>query len=157
MILSLFQPDVVLNGLTSSTLPYLWAVRIRAFAHFFSLSTAISERYPGKDFGNDRNRSSVTTTMVVDNTAYISTSLKGIGSYVYDPRPKDHREDTKMSIRDPDDVCKRPVLDGLVRCQEKSIDVKTRKQVNKQVHQYQAKCGKLFLTDTWCLYKTDLQ
>lgn len=86
--------------------------------------------------------------MVVDNTAYISTSLKGIGSYVYDPRPKDHREDTKMSIRDPDDVCKRPVLDGLVRCQEKSIDVKTRKQVNKQVHQYQAKCGKLFLTDT---------
>ena len=70
----------------------------------------------------------VTTTMIVDNTAYISTSLKGKGSYIYDPA---------LSLVKNNHPCEGPVLDGLRRCQEQSLDVagKTR------IHRRSAKCG----------------
>lgn len=67
--------------------------------------------------------------MVVDNTAYISTSLRGKGSYIYDPA---------LSAIKSNHQYEGPVLEGLRRCQERSIDVdgKTR------IHRKSAKCGK---------------
>ena len=73
-------------------------------------------------------RPRVTTTMVVDNTAYISTSLKGKGSYIYD---------LSLSAVKNNHPCEGPVLDGLRRCQQTSIDVEGR----TQLHRTQAKCG----------------
>lgn len=73
-------------------------------------------------------RPSVTTTMIVDNTAYISTSLKGKGSYIYDPA---------LSLIKNNHPCEGPVLDGLRSCQERSLDVAG----NTRIHRRQAHCG----------------
>jgi hypothetical protein len=108
--------------------------------HILDMAFVAHEKFRSqfaKDLGEGRyknptlklaDRPSVTTTMVVDNTAYISTSLKGKGSYIYDPAL------TAVKANHP---CEGPVLDGLRRCQERSIDVagKTR------IHRRQAKCG----------------
>lgn len=87
-------------------------------------------KYPFPEFPKlkDEDKPSVTTTMVVDNTAFISTSLKGRGSYIYD---------VALNAIKNDHPCEGPVLEGLRRCQQKSIDVagKTR------IHRREAKCG----------------
>jgi hypothetical protein len=74
------------------------------------------------------DRPRVTTTMIIDDTAYISTSLKGKGSYIYDPALNDIKKDHP---------CEGPVLDGLRRCQQRSIEVEGK----TAMHRTQGKCG----------------
>lgn len=80
-----------------------------------------------------KDRPRVTTTMVVDNTAYIATSLKGKGAYIYDIPSSDIKDNHP---------CEGPVLQGLRRCQQKSIDLDN----TTQMHRTKAKCG-TFLID----------
>jgi hypothetical protein len=77
---------------------------------------------------NRRDSPRVTTTIIVDDTAYISTSLKGKGSYIYD---------LSASAIKNNHPCEGPVLDGLRRCQQRPINVDGK----TSMHRTQAKCG----------------
>ncbi|CAD0112711.1 unnamed protein product [Aureobasidium uvarum] len=103
-----------------------------AFVAYQKFLTQFGEDLTNRRYTNpslkDRDRPAVTTTMVIDNTAYISTSLKGKGSYIYDPA---------LSAVKTDHPCDGPVLDGLRRCQERSIDVAGA----TRMHRTSAKCG----------------
>lgn len=65
---------------------------------------------------------SVTTTLVVDNTAYISTSIKGTGTYLYQPASKSvpEGEPRWVTLKGNKNPCRVEVLDALQRCQLKS-------------------------------------
>lgn len=64
----------------------------------------------------------VTSTLIVDNTAYISTSIKGEGTYLYNPAnyaaPKGDPQ--WVSLRATNNLCRKEVVQALERCQLKS-------------------------------------
>lgn len=64
----------------------------------------------------------VTSTLVIDSTAYISTSMKGEGIYLYDPAnyaaPKGDPQ--WVSLRATNNPCRKEVVQALQRCQMKS-------------------------------------
>ncbi|KAM0723339.1 hypothetical protein Q7P37_000324 [Cladosporium fusiforme] len=65
----------------------------------------------------------VTTTLVVDNTAYISTSIKGSGAYLYDPPRYDVPADKPRYVTlrgNNQNSCRKEVVDALRRRQLKS-------------------------------------
>lgn len=90
-------------------------------------------RIQGLNFKKDQP--GVTTTIVVDNTAYIATSLRGRGSsYIYDV-PKgfnDNMAGIKIKDSMPFDNA---VIDGLRRCQAQAV-------TTDRAHKNMANCGK---------------
>ncbi|KAH0288362.1 hypothetical protein M436DRAFT_79324 [Aureobasidium namibiae CBS 147.97] len=85
-----------------------------------------------------KDKPRVTTTMVVDNTAYIATSLKGKGAYIYDLSKSDIKGNHP---------CEGPVLEGLRRCQQRSIDLDN----TTQMHRTKAKCGEYMAALAFCI------
>jgi hypothetical protein len=62
----------------------------------------------------------VTTTLVIDNTAYISSSMCG-GPYLYRPNGNTGANQARFTDLNPDHPCAGPVQDALTRCQLTNI------------------------------------
>lgn len=102
------------------------------------------ERPGGREVNGARDRPMVTTTLVVDDTAYIATSLKGRGkSYIYDiPKTKGQPDMTNANMNpfpEGSVLCNNFVIDGLRLCQETAVET-------KRAHKNNANCGKHSLT-----------
>lgn len=85
----------------------------------------------------------VTTTLVVENTAYIFTSMKG-GSYLYDPgdlEAQKHGQDVDLPADHPCRHAGGEVFEALRRCQMQAVDT-AGSNVQRRAHRTGASCGK---------------
>jgi hypothetical protein len=100
----------------------------------------------------------VTTTLVVDNTAYISTSIKGPGASLYQPArivPKGVREPRWVQLRENTNPCRVEVIEALERCQLRSTerflkDGKLPGDVQSSGHRTRASCGEPMAALAFC-------
>jgi hypothetical protein len=72
---------------------------------------------------------------VIDNTAYIATSLRGKGSYLYDVRSNDPSDDMAGVHIKESHPLDNAVIDGLRRCQAFAVDT-------DRGHMNMGNCGK---------------
>lgn len=83
-----------------------------------------------------KDKPSVTTTFVVDNTAYIATSMKGRGgSYIYDVSNNNPDDDMAGVHIKESHKFDNAVFDGLRQCQACAVDT-------DRAHKNMANCGK---------------
>lgn len=95
-----------------------------------------------KKFGLAKNKPpAVTTTLVVDNTAYISSSANGAGSFLY--LPNGNTRGRRFNELDPAHPCTGPVQDALVRCQAKAVTLGSG-------HRTGASCGEPMAALAFC-------
>ncbi|KAF2113967.1 hypothetical protein BDV96DRAFT_600715 [Lophiotrema nucula] len=83
----------------------------------------------------------VTTTMVLDDTAYISSSLTG-GPYLYIPEVNPKSDEPRFKQLDPLHPCDGPVKDALLACQVHSVA--------KSGHRTGASCGEPMAMMAFC-------
>ena len=95
----------------------------------FATYTGLSKKVP-----------SVTTTLVIDDTAYISSSMGG-GPYLYRPNGNTGADQARFTDLDPDHPCAGPVQDALTRCQLNSIAIG---------HRTGASCGEPMAALAFC-------
>jgi len=95
----------------------------------FATYIGLSKKVPG-----------VTTTLVIDDTAYISSSMGG-GPYLYRPNGNTGADQARFTDLDPDHPCAGPVQDALTRCQLNSIAIG---------HRTGASCGEPMAALAFC-------
>lgn len=83
----------------------------------------------------------VTTTLVVDNTAYISSSASAGGSFLY--LPNGNRQGWRFTHLNPAHPCTGPVQNALLRCQAKAVNFGTG-------HRTGANCGEPMAALAFC-------
>lgn len=90
--------------------------------NFVSISADYKRRHRRKDVEEPDIFPAVTTTLVVDNTAYISTSVKGTGTYLYKPAAKvvPKGQPRFVTLKGDNNPCRAEVVQALQRCQLKS-------------------------------------
>jgi hypothetical protein len=99
----------------------------------------------------------VTTTLVVDNTAYISTSIKGTGTYLYKPasRSVPDGQPRHVTLKGDKNPCRAEVIEALERCQLRSpskfkeMREEAREQANSTAKELAEKAGKTFDEKAW--------
>ena len=96
----------------------------------FSNYPGLSKKVPG-----------VTTTLVVDNTAYISSTMGG-GAYLYLPNGNTGSDQSRFTDLDPAHPCAGAVQDALTRCQANSV--------NFSGHRTGASCGEPMAALAFC-------
>lgn len=112
------------------------------FLRQYDLDTNGPDRVDG--LRSKKDKPSVTTISIVDNTAYIATSLKGRGgSYIYDVSNNNPKDDMAgVHIKESHNF-DNAVFDGLRQCQAYAVDT-------DRAHKNMANCGKHHAqTFTW--------
>ncbi|KAF2166026.1 hypothetical protein M409DRAFT_23754 [Zasmidium cellare ATCC 36951] len=83
----------------------------------------------------------VTTTLIVDNTAYISSSANSAGTFLY--LPNGNREGSRFTQLNPAHPCKGSVEQALTRCQLRAVNSDTG-------HRTGASCGEPMAALAFC-------
>lgn len=109
----------------------------------YTAHAAMIEQYETdyvKYSGLKRKPPGVTTTLVVDNTAYISSSANGGGSFLY--LPNGNKDGSRYTELNPAHPCEDPVKAALIRCQTRSV--------NPTGHRTGASCGEPMAALAFC-------
>lgn len=125
--------------------------------NFVSISADYKKRHRRKDIEESDIFPAVTTTLVVDNTAYISTSIKGSGTYLYKPAAKSvpKGQPRFVTLKDDKNPCRAEVVEALQRCQLKSpsrfkeMREEARRQAKAAAKESAEKSGKTFDDEAW--------